>query len=137
MQGTPSRLSLGGHAHAGWGRRGGSDLLRVEGGVLTLRSLRTYRFTPDQVVAIEDLGTGWLGGGVRIVHNQPDYPRLMSFYCGGGSARVFELLALAGFVPRGSGPAAGRSRLRAAVFPLLVLLGINVIVSGLFRVLLR
>ncbi|GAA0748348.1 hypothetical protein LRH25_12960 [Ideonella azotifigens] len=135
MNASASRLSLGGKTRVGWGGRGGADLFAVEGGVLSLRGLRTYRFTPDQVVAIEPLGPRWLSGGVRIVHNQADYPRLMSFYCSGGSAKVFELLALAGFVPRGSGPAAGRSRLRAAVFPLLVLLVINVIVSGLLRLL--
>jgi hypothetical protein len=135
MNASASRLSLGGKTRAGWGGRGGSDLFAVEGGVLTLRCFRTYRFTPDQVVAIEPLGPRWLSGGVRIVHNQADYPRLMSFYCFGGSAKVFDLLALAGFVPRGTGPAAGRSRLRAAVLPLCVLLGLNVIVSGLFRLL--
>lgn len=103
-----TRLSLNGEVRVGFGRRGGADLLGIDGDRLFLRCFRTYSFGPDEVVSIERRGPTWLDAGVRIVHSRSDYPREMSFSCRGGSDEVFALLARAGFVPRGTGPA-GRS----------------------------
>lgn len=135
MRGSPSRHSLGGEARVGWGSRGGSDLFAVEGDRLILRCFRTYSFAPDQVVSIERLGgPTWLNPRVRIVHNRKDYPRGMTFSCRGGSDEVFALLAQAGFVPRGSGPA-GRSMLLTAARVLFAMLVVSTVASVLFRLL--
>lgn len=103
-----TRLSLDGEVRVGFGRRGGADLLGIDGDRLFLRCFRTYSFGPEEVVSIERRGATWFDAGVRIVHNRADYPREMSFSCRGGSDEVFALLARVGFVPRGTGPA-GRS----------------------------
>lgn len=112
-------LSLDGEVRVGFGRRGGADLLGIEGGRLVIRCLRTYRLLPHEVVSIERRESAWFDAGVRIVHNRADYPRAMSFSCRGGSDAVFELLARSGFAPRGTGPA-GRSSLAPAMRVLVV-----------------
>ena len=94
--------------------RSGSNLLTVDHAGLTLRCLRTYRFAPDEVVAIERNGPVWLAAGVRIVHNRSDYPRDMHFSCRGGAGAVTALLTSGGFVASGSGPAGKPSLLPAA-----------------------
>jgi hypothetical protein len=129
-----TRLSLDGEVRVGFGRRGGSDLLGIDGDRLFLRCFRTYRFGPDEVVSIERQGATWFDAGVRIVHNRADYPRAMSFSCRGGSAEVFALLARAGFTPRGKGPA-GRSSLLPAARVLVVSAVVYAIGQGLVRLL--
>lgn len=129
-----TRLSLSGDVRVGFGRRGGADLLGIDGDRLFLRCFRTYTFAPDEVVSIERCEQLWLDAGVRIVHNRADYPRRMSFLCRDGSDAVFGLLARAGFVPRGAGPA-GRSSLLPAARILVAAIVIQAIAMALFRLL--
>ena len=58
----------------------------------------------------------------------------MTFSCRGGSDEVFALLALAGFVPRGSGPA-GRPMPLTAARVLLAMMVVYAVTSVLFQVL--
>jgi hypothetical protein len=129
-----ARVSLGGDVRVGFGWRGGADLLWIDQDRLCLRCFRTYCFAPDEIVCIERMKPAWLDPGVRIVHNRADYPRQMSFSCRGGSDEVFRLLARAGFVPRGTGPA-GRSSLRPAAWFLVVAMAIHAISLLLLRIL--
>jgi len=125
-----TRLSLNGEVRVGFGRRGGADLLGIDGDRLFVRCFRTYSFAPDDVVSVERRGTTWFDGGVRIVHNRTDYPRQMSFSCRGGSDEVFALLARAGFVPRGTGPAG-----RSSFLPAARVLAVAAVVYAISRVL--
>ena len=100
---TPAVVALDGHVRAGLSSRRGSKLLTVEREVLTLRCLRTYRFTPEEVVAIEPDGPSWCGSGVRVLHNRANYPRSIHFHCSGGAETVAMSLERVGFVPCGSG----------------------------------
>lgn len=130
-----ARVGLGGEARVGFGKRGGADLFGIDQDRLYLRCFRTYSFAADEVVSIERRKPTWLDAGVRIVHNRADYPRQMSFSCRGGSDEVFGLLARAGFVPRGTGPA-GRSSLVPAARVLVVAIAvyaINVLLVRLLR----
>jgi hypothetical protein len=130
-----TRLSLNGEVRVGFGRRGGANLLGIDGDRLFLRCFRTYTFGPDEVVSIERRGATWFDAGVRIVHNRADYPREMSFSCRGGSDEVFALLARAGFAPRGTGPA-GRSSLIPAARVLVVaavIFAVGQVLARLFR----
>jgi hypothetical protein len=125
-----TRLSLNGEVRVGFGRRGGADLLGIDGDRLFVRCFRTYLFGPEDVVSIERRGATWFDGGVRVVHNRTDYPRQMSFSCRGGSEEVFALLARAGFVPRGTGPAG-----RSSFLPAARVLTVAVVVYAISRVL--
>ena len=129
-----TRLGLGGDVRVGFGRRRGADLFRIDEGRLFLRCLRTYSFAPDEVVSIERQEQTWFDSGVRIVHSRADYPRQMTFVCRSGSDEVFELLARAGFAPRGVGPA-GRSSLLPAARFLMVAMAVHAIGWVLFRLL--
>lgn len=128
-------VGLGGEVRVGFGRRGGADLLGIDGDRLYLRCFRTYSFAADEIVSIERRKPTWFDAGVRIVHNRAAYPRQMSFCCRGGSDEVFRLLERAGFVPCGIGPA-GRSSLLPTARVLLVAIAvytIQLLVARLLR----
>jgi hypothetical protein len=127
-----TRLSLSGDVRVGFGRRRGADLLGIDGDRLFVRCFSTYTFAPDEVVSIERREPLWLDAGVRIVHNRADYPREMTFSCGGGSDEVFALLERTGFAPRGTGPA-GRSSLRPAARFFLAAIAIHAIALAVIR----
>jgi hypothetical protein len=58
-----------------------------------------YVFGPNDVVAIEAQGSVLLGGGVRIVHTKPEYPRGIVFSPIGSSRALVDRIREAGFVP--------------------------------------
>ena len=69
---------------------------------LTLGSLGSYEFTPEQVVSFGTYGSiPLLANGLAIVHNRLDYPPRMVFWCMGSRARVLEEIRRVGFVPVG------------------------------------
>ena len=69
---------------------------------LTLGSLGSYEFTPEQVVSFGTYGSiPFLANGLAIVHNRLDYPARMVFWCAGSRARVLEEIRRVGFVPVG------------------------------------
>ena len=69
---------------------------------LTLSSLGTYEFTPEQVVSFGSYGSiPLLANGLAIEHNRLDYPARVVFWCMGSRERVREEIRRAGFVPAG------------------------------------
>jgi hypothetical protein len=69
---------------------------------LTLASLGTYEFTPEQVVSFGTYGSiPFLANGLAIEHNRLDYPARMVFWCAGSRDRVLEEIRRVGFVPAG------------------------------------
>ena len=136
MSTSAPRLSLDGLARVGWSERRGREILQIEADRLVLRCVRTYSFTSDQVVAVERCESPRLDAAVRILHNRNDCPRQMTFSWHGGDDDVFALLARAGFVPCGTGPA-GRPSLHvwARVYArvALVLIAVQVIGTVLFK----
>ena len=69
---------------------------------LTLASLGTYEFTPEQVVSFGTYGSiPFLANGLAIEHNRLDYPARMVFWCVGSRDRVLEEIRRVGFVPAG------------------------------------
>lgn len=129
-------LRMSGLVRAGWTIRRGPDLFSVTRDRLTLHSFGILSFTPEEVVSIEHQDSHWLDGGVRIVHGRADCPRTISFFCHGGSAEVFRVVSLAGFVPRGTQPA-GRTRLAVAIRVLVAGLALQLLISTIFRLLHR
>ena len=76
--------------------------LRCRRDRLTLKSLGTCEFTPDQVVAFDIYGSiPLLANGLAIVHNRLDYPARVVFWCMGSRQRVLEQIRDTGFVPTG------------------------------------
>jgi len=66
---------------------------------LCVRSMvGTYRFSPDEVVALEV--DGW--SGIRIVHTNPEYPRKMIFSTWDSSQNLIGRIRDAGFLPSGT-----------------------------------
>ena len=62
-----------------------------------------YEFGPTEVVALEPVGLHpLLGGGVRILHTRPDYPRSIVFGGGGSSQALVDRIRQAGFIPSAS-----------------------------------
>jgi hypothetical protein len=94
--------------------RGGSKLgwihaswpfakLTASSGELTLATLGTFVFTPEQVIAHEPVGSiPVLARGIRIVHTRPDYPQTIIFWYLGSREKLLTGISEAGFVPRGS-----------------------------------
>ena len=69
---------------------------------LTLSSLGTCEFTPEQVVSFGTYGSiPLLANGLSIEHNRLDYPQRMVFWCMGSRDRVREEIRQIGFVPKG------------------------------------
>ena len=76
--------------------------LVVRRGRLTLSSLGTYEFTPEQVVSLGTWGSiPLLANGLAIEHNRLDYPARMVFWCMGSRGRVQDEIRRIGFVPKG------------------------------------
>ena len=71
-------------------------------GRLTLSSLGTYEFTPEQVVSFGTYGSiPLLANGLAIEHNRLDYPARMVFWCMGSRQHVLDEIRRIGFVPTG------------------------------------
>lgn len=86
--------------------------LRVNRDRLTLSSMGTYEFTPDQVVAIEPYRSiPLIGNGLRIVHNRSDFPERLIFWYLGGIGYVLSGIHHSGFHP------SGKPKPRVAGFP--------------------
>ena len=69
---------------------------------LTLSTLGTYEFTPEQVVSFGTYGSiPFLANGLAIEHNRLDYPARMVFWCMGSREHVLEEIRRVGFVPAG------------------------------------
>lgn len=69
---------------------------------LTLSSLGTCEFTPEQVVSFGKYGSiPFLANGLSIEHNRLDYPARMVFWCMGSRERVLDEIRHVGFVPTG------------------------------------
>ena len=74
------------------------NLLSVEGLLLG-----KYEFAPHDIVSLEPFGVHpLLGGGVRVVHIRPDYPRSIVFAGGSNSHTLIERIRHAGFHPAAS-----------------------------------
>jgi hypothetical protein len=72
--------------------------LVVSGGLIG-----SYRFTPEQVAALEPYGSiPILYRGVRVVHSNPDYPSKIVFWCFQNPARLIERIRQVRFIPRAS-----------------------------------
>jgi hypothetical protein len=71
---------------------------------LSATALGSYRFSPEQVVALE-LQSSFLmlGSGLRIVHTVQDYPEKIVFFGFGSTKRLIEKITAAGFQPRAPG----------------------------------
>ena len=70
---------------------------------LTLSSLGSYEFTPQQVVSFGTYGSfPLLANGLAIEHNRLDYPARVVFWCMGSRERVLEEIRRIGFAPAGA-----------------------------------
>jgi hypothetical protein len=70
--------------------------------ILKLSTLGKYEFSPQQVVSFEPYGSiPVLARGIRIVHNRPDYPRSIVFWCMASRDKVLKRMDEAGFRPAG------------------------------------
>jgi hypothetical protein len=70
---------------------------------LTLSTLETLVFSPEQVIALEPCGSiPVLASGVRIVHTRSDCPQTVIFWYLGRRATLLERIREAGFIPAGS-----------------------------------
>ncbi|OFW19942.1 MAG: hypothetical protein A3H27_05695 [Acidobacteria bacterium RIFCSPLOWO2_02_FULL_59_13] len=68
---------------------------------LSATLLGSYKFSPDQVAALEAHGSiPILGSGVRIVHTVQNYPEKIVFWCPGSPKRLIEKIIALGFHPR-------------------------------------
>lgn len=71
------------------------DMNRLE---LNVFLLGNYAFYPEQVIAIEKYNF-FMGSGVRIRHNVPEYPAQILFNASGGVDTVIAQIAETGFKP--------------------------------------
>jgi hypothetical protein len=96
-------ISFRGGSHVGWVNVGlPLAKLTCSRERLTLSSLGTCEFTPEQVVSFGTYGSiPLLANGLSIEHNRLDYPRRVVFWCVGSRDRVLEEIRQIGFVPRG------------------------------------
>jgi hypothetical protein len=76
---------------------------------ITARVLGNYSFTPQQVSAVERyVLVPFLAWGVRILHQVPDYPRRIIFWCFCEPKVVLQGVRDAGFAPTGTKPVGAR-----------------------------
>jgi hypothetical protein len=68
---------------------------------LSAALLGSFRFSPDQVVALEARASFlFLGSGLRIVHTVHGYPEKIEFWPLGSAKRLIEKITALGFQPR-------------------------------------
>ena len=103
--------------------------LEVSPGSIQLSAFQSFSFTPDEVVSVEEIGfLPFFYYGVRIHHNNPDYPERVVFFTPGSRRALIEAAADAGF-------RTGAARARTARgFPMKIVPLIVVVASwnGLF-----
>lgn len=109
-----SELSFRGGARIGWVNASWPFArLSIGRERLTLASLGSYHFTPEQVVSVERFGSiPFLSSGIRINHNRRDYPEKIVFWCMGRRECVLSEIERSGFSPK------GRPVERASGFPI-------------------
>jgi len=108
-----SEVSFVGGARVGWVNASWPFArLRASAKQLSLSSLGTYEFRPEEVASIDCYGAiPLLASGLRIVHSRNDYPERMIFWCMGNREHVLAELDRVGFRP------SGHAAPRAAGFP--------------------
>ena len=72
--------------------------IEVSPGSLTISSMGKYSFAPQEVTAVEKVGSiPFLSQGIRIHHSKPDYPEKVVFYTLSGRLALLAAIREAGF----------------------------------------
>lgn len=99
-------LEMRGGARIGWvNATGPLAKLSVSAQQLSISGflLGDYKFSPDQVVALEPHGfIPVLGTGIRIVHTVSNYPQKIVFWCSKSPKQLIEQIISLGFRPSAS-----------------------------------
>ena len=97
-------VSRTGGAMIGW-MRASWPFARLEASAdyitLSIGFLGTYRFSPDEVAAIEPQGDSrFFSGALHIIHTNPEFPKSITFSCGGSAFALLDEIRALGFRPR-------------------------------------